>query len=65
LFIKIMETKENGSASGPAGVGGISALERQNAEQEFRKEEKKLVRKIDWILMPILTITLGLQVSPN
>lgn len=26
-------------------------------------EEKKLVRKIDWILMPILTITLGLQVS--
>ena len=27
----------------------------------LRMREKRLVRKIDWILMPILTVTLGLQ----
>jgi hypothetical protein len=30
---------------------------------KLQAEEKKLVRKVDWILMPILTVTLGLQVS--
>jgi len=55
-----MESKENDVASAPAHAG--ATLEAQNAEDEFRLEEKKLVRKIDWILMPILTITLGLQV---
>lgn len=28
---------------------------------KLRMREKRLVRKIDWILMPILTVTLGLQ----
>ena len=28
---------------------------------DYELEEKRLVRKVDWILMPILTITLGLQ----
>lgn len=32
-------------------------------ELEFRAEERRLLRKVDWILMPILTVTLGLQVS--
>ena len=32
-------------------------------EEHYKQEEKRLVRKVDWILMPILTITLGLQVS--
>jgi hypothetical protein len=31
-------------------------------QAEYRAAEKKLVRKVDWILMPILTVTLGLQV---
>lgn len=26
------------------------------------EDERRLVRKVDWILMPILTVTLGLQV---
>lgn len=30
-------------------------------EEQYRLEEKRLVRKVDWILMPILTVTLGLQ----
>lgn len=33
------------------------------SEEQYRLEEKRLVRKVDWILMPILTVTLGLQVS--
>lgn len=33
------------------------------SQEQYRLEEKRLVRKVDWILMPILTITLGLQVS--
>jgi hypothetical protein len=32
---------------------------------EMVKEEKRVVRKLDLILMPILTITLGLQVCPK
>jgi hypothetical protein len=55
-----MESKEHDVAS--AHPQADATLEAQNAEEEFRLEEKKLVRKIDWILMPILTITLGLQV---
>jgi len=55
-----MESKEHDVAPALPQVG--ATLEGQNAEEEFRLEEKKLVRKIDWILMPILTITLGLQV---
>jgi hypothetical protein len=55
-----MESKEHEAALAPAQGG--ATLEAQNGEEEFRLEEKKLVRKIDWILMPILTITLGLQV---
>ena len=31
--------------------------------QKLRESERRLVRKIDWIFMPILTITLGLQVG--
>jgi len=49
------------SSEGPGPAP--TRLEAQDAEEQFRLEEKKLVRKIDWILMPILTITLGLQVS--
>lgn len=30
---------------------------------EYKAAERRLVRKVDWILMPILTITLGLQVG--
>jgi hypothetical protein len=40
----------------------MSAAEVGVGEEQYRLEEKKLVRKVDWILMPILTITLGLQV---
>ena len=58
-----MESKENDLAATAPGVEARTALESQNAEEEYRIEEKKLVRKIDWILMPILTVTLGLQVS--
>ncbi|ORY27486.1 major facilitator superfamily domain-containing protein [Naematelia encephala] len=29
--------------------------------EKLRAEEKRVVRKVDWLLMPILTITLGLQ----
>ena len=29
---------------------------------KYRAAERRLVRKVDWILMPILTVTLGLQV---
>jgi hypothetical protein len=55
-----MESKEHDVARAPSQG---ATLEAQDGEQEeFRLEEKKLVRKIDWILMPILTITLGLQV---
>jgi hypothetical protein len=60
-----MQSKESGGAPIPHEAGARAALEAQNAEEEFRLEEKKLVRKIDWILMPILIITLGLQVSIN
>ncbi|RSH84021.1 hypothetical protein EHS25_005266 [Saitozyma podzolica] len=28
---------------------------------EYKAAERRLVRKVDWILMPILTVTLGLQ----
>lgn len=55
-----MESKEHDVIPTSPAVG--TGLEAQNAEEEFRLEEKKLIRKIDWILMPILTITLGLQV---
>lgn len=47
------------------GHEGAGVMESQSGEEQFRMEEKKLVRKIDWILMPILTVTLGLQVSPK
>jgi hypothetical protein len=30
---------------------------------EYKAAERRLVRKVDWILMPILTVTLGLQVG--
>ena len=32
-------------------------------QEKLRAQEKRVVRKVDWILMPILTVTLGLQVS--
>ena len=59
-----MDSERNDTAATGSGTRATMALESQNAEDEYRIEEKKLVRKIDWILMPILTITLGLQVSP-
>ena len=59
-----MDSERNDTAATGSGTQATMALESQNAEDEYRIEEKKLVRKIDWILMPILTITLGLQVSP-
>lgn len=31
-------------------------------QDKLKAEEKRVVRKVDWILMPILTVTLGLQV---
>lgn len=49
----IMPTPED-----PAAVSHVHEL-----TEEERIAEKKLVRKVDWILMPILTVTLGLQVS--
>jgi hypothetical protein len=58
-----MESKEHDVALALPQAG--ATLEAQNGEEEFRLEERKLVRKIDWILMPILTITLGLQVRPR
>jgi len=60
-----MEYKETDSSAAAPGADTATALESQNTDDEYRIEEKKLVRKIDWILMPILTITLGLQVSPS
>jgi hypothetical protein len=32
-------------------------------QEKLRVQERRVVRKVDWILMPILTVTLGLQVS--
>ena len=59
-----MVTKGDDMPTSSEGPGPApTRLEAQDAEEQFRLEEKKLVRKIDWILMPILTITLGLQVS--
>ena len=40
------------------------ASESFDEQEKLRLEEKKVLRKVDWILMPILTITLGLQVGP-
>jgi hypothetical protein len=34
-------------------------------QEKLRAQEKRVVRKVDWILMPILTVTLGLQVSSS
>lgn len=49
----IMPTPED-----PAVVAHVHEL-----TEEEKLAEKKLVRKVDWILMPILTVTLGLQVG--
>lgn len=43
-------------------VTDMSASATGSASEELEQEEKRLIRKIDWILMPILTVTLGLQV---
>jgi hypothetical protein len=58
-----MESKEDDVVPATEAGQRSTSVEAQDAEEQFRLEEKKLVRKIDWILMPILTITLGLQVS--
>jgi hypothetical protein len=58
-----MESKEDDVVPVIGSGQRMTSVEAQDAEEQFRLEEKKLVRKIDWILMPILTITLGLQVS--
>lgn len=39
-----------------------SKLADHDGDLEMRREERRVVRKMDLILMPILTITLGLQV---
>lgn len=44
--------ERHGAAQAKGGLGN----------EQYRLEEKRLVRKVDWILMPILTVTLGLQV---
>ena len=41
----------------------MSSTESLEEQQKRKLQEKRVVRKVDWILMPILTVTLGLQVS--